>query len=167
MIRNLIFDFGGVLINLDMEAVPRGLRQFGIEHPGQNLMLLSQQYEKGLVTTDHFLEQTQKALKGSQIDQVREIWNQTIADFPLERLEYLEKLKATGRHRMFLLSNTNALHMEQVRKMMGTKRFDRFQSCFGAFYLSHEVGMRKPDPEIFQFVLDQNGLLPGRNPFYR
>jgi putative hydrolase of the HAD superfamily len=160
MIHNLIFDFGGVLINLDMEAVPRGLRQFGRELPGQNLILLSQQYEKGLVTTNHFLEQTQKALKGSQIDQVREIWNQTIADFPVEHLDFLEKLKATGRYRMYLLSNTNALHMEQVRKTMGMELFDRFHSCFKAFYLSHEVGMRKPDPEIFQFVLDQNGLLP-------
>ena len=82
MIRNLIFDFGGVLINLDLEAVPRGLSQFGIEIPGQDLILLSQQYEKGLVPTDHFLEQTHNLLKGSEIAEVREIWNQTIADFP-------------------------------------------------------------------------------------
>ncbi|MEJ2163761.1 MAG: HAD family phosphatase [Robiginitalea sp.] len=165
MIRNLIFDFGGVLINLDLEAVPKGLLEFGMEMPGQGLLQVSQHYEKGLVNTREFLEGVSEVVQGSQISDVERIWNQTIADFPLQRLEFLERLKESGRFRMFLLSNTNELHMEEVQKTMGSTTYDRFCSCFDGFYLSHELGMRKPDREIFQFVLNKNTLLPEQTLF--
>ena len=165
MIHNLIFDFGGVLINLDLEAVPVGLRKFGLDIPGPELIRISQRYEKGLMPTGTFLEEVHQVLKGSQIEEVRQIWNQTIGDFPIERLQFLEELKRTGRYRMFLLSNTNALHIQQVRLTMGREIFDRFYACFHGFYLSHEIGMRKPDPEIFEYVMQENKLLPGETLF--
>ena len=59
---------------------------------------------------------------------------------------------------MFLLSNTNALHIEYVQKYMGRERFKRFHKLFDGFYLSHEIGMRKPEQVIFEFVLDRNQL---------
>ena len=158
MLHNLIFDFGGVLINLDLEAVPRGLGRFGIGIPDPGLVQVSQEYEKGRVGTAEFLSRAQEYLPGSHPDEIIGIWNETIADFPAHRLEYLETLRNSGRYRMFLLSNTNALHMEQVQVVMGAKDFRRFQNCFEGFYLSHEIGMRKPEREIFEFVLDRNGL---------
>ncbi|MGA9238862.1 HAD family hydrolase [Robiginitalea sp.] len=160
MIQNIIFDFGGVFINLDMDAVNRGLNSYGLVAPGADLLSLSAQYEKGEVDSKTFLRRVQQSIPGSQEEGIRQIWNATIADFPFARLEFLIKLKESGRYRMFLLSNTNALHIEQVRDNMGKDNFDRFRGCFEAFYLSHEIGMRKPDPKIFSFVLDKNGLRP-------
>jgi putative hydrolase of the HAD superfamily len=160
MIRNLIFDFGGVLIDLDMEAVPRGLRSSGLEKAGAALVELSRQYETGKIPTDQFLREVRRSLPGSDEAQIRKIWNATVTRFPSERLDFLETLKASGEYHMFLLSNTNPLHVEQARANMGESDFMRFKSCFRKFYLSHEIGMRKPDAEIFEFVLQENDLDP-------
>jgi putative hydrolase of the HAD superfamily len=165
MIKNIIFDFGGVFINLDTDAVSRGLNSYGLIAPGADLLSLSEEYEKGEVDSKTFLRRVQQSIPGSQQEDIRQIWNRTIADFPLRRLDFLIKLKELGRYRMFLLSNTNALHIEQVRENMGRDIYDRFRGCFEAFYLSHEIGMRKPDPKIFSFVLNKNGLKPEQTLF--
>ncbi len=165
MIENIIFDFGGVFINLDAEAVPRGLRNFGVDFPQPELIALSQQYEKGVINSEAFLRGVNRCIPGSHTEDIRTIWNQMIADFPEERLEFLKDLKESGQYRMFLLSNTNALHIEQVKQTMGMASYNQFYSCFDSFYLSHEIGMRKPDREIFSFVLDENGLNPAHTLF--
>jgi putative hydrolase of the HAD superfamily len=165
MIENIIFDFGGVFINLDPLSVNRGLRSYGLEGPDETLLALSKRYEKGEVSSKAFIEGVMQALPGSAEEEVRRIWNGTIADFPPERLDFLCDLHRSGRYRMFLLSNTNALHIEAVREKMGIAAFTRFYDCFEKFYLSHEIGMRKPDPEIFSFVLETNGLQPGQTLF--
>ncbi len=158
MIKNLIFDFGGVLIDLDMDAVYRGLREYGIDSPGPELVTAGLHYETGKIDTEAFLGSVQAALPGSSQEQVRNIWNAMIRSVPEQRLEFLEALHQSGRYGMFLLSNTNALHIEQARANMGPQAFSRFKNCFQGFYLSHEIGMRKPEPEIFSFVLRQHGL---------
>ncbi|MEJ2585902.1 MAG: HAD family phosphatase [Robiginitalea sp.] len=165
MIKNLIFDFGGVLIDLDMEAVPRGLQNLGIASAGPDLVRLSQEYETGRIPTDYFLQEVRRNLPGSREEEIRRIWNATVTQFPKERLDFLEALKASRKYRMFLLSNTNPLHVEQARQNMGDRDFTRFRKCFRKFYLSHEIGMRKPSPEIFKFVLEENDLVPGETLF--
>jgi putative hydrolase of the HAD superfamily len=67
-------------------------------------------------------------------------------------------LAQANQHRLFLLSNTNDLHIECVKEQMGRMRFSRFKNAFEVFYLSYEIGMRKPDTEIFEFVLEKNQL---------
>lgn len=143
---------------MDTDAVARGLNSYGLTAPGAELLSLSEQYEKGEVDSKTFLRTVQKSIPGSEQEDIRQIWNATIADFPLKRLDFLLKLKELGRYRMFLLSNTNAMHIEQVQENMGKDIFDRFRWCFEAFYLSHEIGMRKPDPKIFSFVLNNHKL---------
>jgi putative hydrolase of the HAD superfamily len=165
MIKNIIFDFGGVFINLNHEAVSAGIKRYGLKAPDATLISLSQQYEKGEMDSKTFIETVHQVIPGSLRNEIRQIWNQTIADFPLERLEFLESLKETRQYRMFLLSNTNALHIEQVQENMGFAAFERFRKCFEAFYLSHQIGMRKPDSEIFKFVLEENNLCPGNTLF--
>ena len=104
-------------------------------------------------------------LEEAQPARLVSLWNQTIRDFPEERLVFLETLKQAGTHRMFLLSNTNDLHMEYVEAQMGQVLFQRFRTCFEGFYLSHQIGMRKPDPEIFRYVLQNHGLEAGETLF--
>jgi putative hydrolase of the HAD superfamily len=81
-----------------------------------------------------------------------------LLDFPDERLEFIEILAEEGDYRLFLLSNTNALHIPHVEKIMGSEKFNRFKNSFEKFYLSHEINLRKPNAEIYEFVLNENGL---------
>lgn len=165
MIKNVIFDFGDVLINLDKLAVPQGLAAYGAKAADGRLQRLATDYEKGLVTTDRFVEEASGMLGEKHPGKLVSLWNQTIRDFPEERLLFIEALRRSGTHRMFLLSNTNDLHMAYVAAQMGPERYGRFQACFEGFYLSHELGMRKPEPEIFRHVLKSHGLLAGETLF--
>ncbi len=160
MIKNIIFDLGDVLINLDKEALPKALTAYGAKAADPELLALSHAYEKGAISTDRFLVSAAERLGEPQKERLAAYWNQAILDFPEGRLTFLEALSAGGAYRMFLVSNTNDLHMERVRKTMGMERYVRFQKCFEGFYLSHEIGLRKPDPGIFLRLLDSHGLLP-------
>lgn len=165
MIKNLIFDFGDVLINLDKLAVPQGLAAYGASAADGRLQCLATDYEKGLVATDRFVGEACALLNENQPEKLVSLWNKTIRDFPEERLLFIEALRRAGTHRLFLLSNTNDLHMAYVAAQMGPERYGRFQACFEGFYLSHEVGMRKPEPEIFNHVLQTHGLQAGETLF--
>lgn len=87
-----------------------------------------------------------------------ESWNSILLDFPKQRLDFIKQLKQEGKYRLLLLSNTNDLHIDYVKKQVPF--FDEFQKCFDAFYLSQELAMRKPDPEIFEFILKTHQLKP-------
>ncbi len=165
MIKNIIFDFGDVLINLDKDALPKALTAYGSNAADPELLALSQAYEKGAISSDLFLDEAAARLGEQQKERLVGYWNRTILDFPDARLKFLEALSAGGAYRMFLLSNTNDLHMEYVRKTMGPQRYRRFQNCFEGFYLSYEMGLRKPEPGIFRQLLDSHGLLPAETLF--
>lgn len=160
MIRNIIFDFGDVLINLDKQAMPKALMAYGANAADPDLLALSNAYEKGEMSSEAFLEEAAARLGEPRSERLVGFWNQTILDFPEGHLEFLESLSAAGAYRMFLLSNTNDLHMEFVRQTMGRERYNRFQQCFEGFYLSFEMGLRKPEPGIFRSLLESHDLLP-------
>jgi putative hydrolase of the HAD superfamily len=158
MIENIILDFGDVFINLDKQATAREMQKFGFKSLTPELAELFAAYEKGLVTTEYFLDQTSYMFpKAGRINLIR-AWNSIILDFPEDRLKFIEKLAEEKDYRLFLLSNTNELHIDFVKQRMGKKRYARFKNCFEKFYLSHEINLRKPEPEIFEFVLNSNNL---------
>jgi haloacid dehalogenase superfamily, subfamily IA, variant 3 with third motif having DD or ED len=159
MIRNIIFDFGDVLINLDKPATARAMLPFGFSGITPSLDQLFKDYEKGLMESSEFLNEVSSHFPDANRDYLIQAWNAILLDFPEERLQFLEGLANEKEYRLFLLSNTNDLHMESVRQQMGMNRYNRFKNAFEVFYLSYEMGMRKPDEEIFQFVLDENGLV--------
>lgn len=165
MIKNLIFDFGDVLINLDKQAVPVGLATYGTRAVDGRLEGLARRYEKGQISTDRFLGDACAILQEPEPERLATLWNRTIRDFPEERLVFLENLKRAAGHRIFLLSNTNELHIQHVEKQMGPMRYGRFRACFEGYYLSHEIGMRKPDAAIFRHVLQSHGLEAGETLF--
>jgi putative hydrolase of the HAD superfamily len=87
-----------------------------------------------------------------------EAWNYILKDFPKHRLDFLKHLRDQNKYKLFLLSNTNEMHIEYVQKNVSF--FGEFKSCFDGFYLSHEIGIRKPDQHIYDYVLKQNDLNP-------
>lgn len=160
MIKNIILDFGDVLINLDKGATARAMMAYGFTQVDPGLAELFQAYEKGNMTTSEFLKRVSHQFPRVQVQDLITAWNAILLDFPEHRLEFLEELSGSEQYKLILLSNTNALHMERVERQMGPERFRRFRDAFDVFYLSHEMGMRKPDREIFEFVLQENGLTP-------
>ncbi|MEO1486349.1 MAG: HAD family phosphatase [Bacteroidota bacterium] len=158
MIRNLILDFGDVFINLDKPATARAMTPFGFTAIDAALQEVFNAYEKGTISSEAFLDMTQQRFPKARRTDLITAWNAILLDFPQARLEFLEQLAAEKQYRLFLLSNTNEIHIDHVKKVMGQEKFNRFQNAFEVFYLSYEMGMRKPDAEIFQFVLDQNQL---------
>ena len=160
MIKNIILDFGDVLINLDKPATAKAMVQHGFTEITPALEVLFQDYEKGFLSTSHFLDEVASHFPNANRDYLIEAWNSILLDFPEHRLEFIEQLARENQYKMILLSNTNDLHMERVKAEMGMERFLRFQNAFDVFYLSYEIGMRKPDTEIFDFVLQANEFLP-------
>lgn len=156
MINAIIFDFGDVFINLDKQATLDGLKNLGISHWNEDLNQLNLQYEVGSISGEYFLSGIQKHTNDASIEDIRKAWNAILADFPLYRLEFLQML--SQKYRLFLLSNTDAIHIDTFEQKTGTSFYSDFYQCFEKVYFSFEIGMRKPNPDVYNFVLDQNGL---------
>lgn len=164
MIKNIILDFGDIFINLDKPATALAMSKYGFKNITPELDAIFKTYEKGLITSQEFLENTQLLFPSASIDDLRNAWNAILLDFPEHRLNFIENLSKENTHRLFLLSNTNDIHINFIKKQMGS-RFGRFQNSFEVFYLSYEMKMRKPDKEIFEFVLEENHLIPKESLF--
>ncbi|WP_437369042.1 HAD family hydrolase [Maribacter litoralis] len=160
MIKNIIFDFGDIFINLDKQAPLLEMAKFGFTELTPELDTIFKEYEMGLLETDAFIDKLQAIFTNTTKQQIKDAWNSIILDFPEERLKFIEKLKSDNQYRLFLLSNTNDLHIEKVKESMGMERFNRFKNCFEVFYLSQEMKMRKPNTDIYEFVLKENNLIP-------
>ncbi|MDT7830642.1 HAD family phosphatase [Pricia sp. S334] len=159
MIKNIIFDFGDIFINLDKQVVHRELEKYGgIPELSPEILALNDTYEVGGISSEEFIEKLGEVFPESTSKEITRIWNSMLLDFPDERLHFIETLAKEGDYRLFLLSNTNALHIPHVETIMGSEKFNRFKNAFEKFYLSHEIKLRKPDAEIFEFVLGENGL---------
>ncbi|MFS4457091.1 HAD-IA family hydrolase [Maribacter sp. 2304DJ31-5] len=159
MIKNIIFDFGDIFINLDKAAFFKAMFRLGCTTLTPELDVLSKNYEMGLISSREFTLDIQKVFPKVTEKAIRSAWNSMILDFPEYRLEFIRQLKSENKYRLFLLSNTNALHIDHVIKTMGKGRYLKFKNCFEQFYLSHEIHLRKPNGDIYEFVLKENNLI--------
>ena len=160
MIKNIIFDFGDIFINLDKEIIFREMQRYGNPSLTPELVVLSNAFEVGQISPDIFINGLQSYFPMASTQEIIAIWNGMLLDFPNYRLKFIEKLAKEKEYRLFLLSNTNALHIPEVVKIMGDFKFQRFKNSFEQFYLSHEIHLRKPNTDIYEFVLEKNGLDP-------
>ncbi|WP_405568060.1 HAD family hydrolase [Polaribacter sp. Asnod6-C07] len=158
MIKNIIFDFGDIFINLDKEGTYKAMAALGVTNITPEMIEVYHQYEKGLMTTEDFINFYYNKFKINKTDLVA-AWNAVLLDFPQRRLDFLKELAASKKYRLFLLSNTNELHIQSVIDTVGETFFNEFKDCFEQFYLSHEIHFRKPDSEIYEFVLNENNLI--------
>jgi putative hydrolase of the HAD superfamily len=158
MIKNIIFDFGDIFINLDKQATYREMEKLGVTQIPEGMMTNYYNYEKGLISTDDFIAFYQKKFPFIKRQELVDAWNAILLDFPNHRLEFLRELSASKQYRLFLLSNTNELHITWVQQHWGMELYNEFKNCFEQFYLSHEINFRKPDAEIYKFVLNENNL---------
>jgi putative hydrolase of the HAD superfamily len=158
MIKTLLFDFGDVFLNLDKEATFRELKKLGLNGFSPEMEELNNAYEKGEVTSTEFVEYYHKWFPQANKQDLVDAWNAILLDFPKHRIEFIENLATSKKYQLLLLSNTNEIHIDWVK--YNIEYYDRFKNCFEKFYLSHEIGLRKPDAEVFKFVLNENNLNP-------
>ena len=158
MIKAIIFDFGDVFINLDKEATNRNLKEMNIDELPEAISAKNREYEQGFVTSDEISEHYRTQFPQMQKDDFLNSWNSILLEFPEYRFKFIQKLSEQKDYKLILLSNTNENHIEYIKQHVSF--YEDFKNCFDAFYLSHEIGMRKPNPDIFEFVMEENGLKP-------
>lgn len=169
-IKNIIFDLGGVIINLAVEkthqafAALSGLPLEEIKnrvHHGAYF----HEYEKGLIADAEFRNHLRESLNLKVTDTELDVaWNAMLLDIPIERIQLLERLKKN--YSLYLLSNTNNIHLQCfskiVQQLTGKERIDYY---FHDAYYSHLLKLSKPDVAIYKHVLTQNNLQPAETIF--
>ena len=163
MINTIIFDFGDIFINLDKEAPRVAFAKLGLKTWSEDLEELNLSFEKGKISELQFIEGFQKKIPDVSLKEIRSAWNTILLDFPLYRLEFLQML--SQKYRLFLLSNTDSIHINRFQHVAGTTFYREFYECFERVYFSFELGMRKPEANIFNYLIKQHGLIPKRTLF--
>jgi putative hydrolase of the HAD superfamily len=163
--KAILFDLGGVLIDINYQATQLAFEDLGIRDFKERYTQLAQnelfdRFECGEVSPQHFVNLLLPfAQTGTSPNQVVAAWNAMIGEFPQRKLELLTQLK-NQKQALYLLSNTNALHMVEVAKSLQKFSDSDLNSFFEMVFLSHEIGKRKPHPETFIWVCQQMGFEP-------
>ena len=160
MIKNIIFDFGDVFINLDKSATIEELHRLGVNEVTEEMLDIAKAYEVGRISSQEFINAFTELHPHISDQQFIDAWNAILKDFPLHRLDFIKELNASGSYRLFLLSNTNDLHISWIQDDWQEELYSEFKRQFEQFYLSHEINLRKPNKDIFEFVLIENQLKP-------
>ena len=158
----LLFDLGGVLIDVDYHKTIDAFSQLGVQNPsdlynqfGQNQLF--DQYEKGEVPSKFFLEQLKPLTKNNTSESdIVTAWNAMIGDFPTEKLDFIAEL--SQHNPCFLLSNTNEIHLKKAIENLQKTAVKNLDDLFIKCYYSHIIGKRKPEVETFKWVVDQMGM---------
>ncbi|MFA7272428.1 MAG: HAD family phosphatase [Crocinitomicaceae bacterium] len=163
-VKAILFDLGGVLINLDYQKTIAAFESLGINN-FQEIYSQAQQnhlfddLETGKISSFHFINRLLDLLpQGCNPNQVVFAWNAMILDFPAHRLEFLQKL--SQKYELYLLSNTNDLHMEKVRRELKKSSEMPLEHYFKTVFLSQEIKDRKPNASIFEHVSRTIGFPP-------
>ncbi len=163
MINAIIFDFGDIFINLEKDAQIEAFKKLGLPGPNEELLEMNDKFEKGEISELQFLESFYKFIPNATVEEIRNAWNVIIGEFPLYRLEFLQLL--SNKYKLFLLTNTDEIHIDRFEHNVGISFFSDFYQCFEKVYYSYEMGMRKPDINIFTTILNKHDLSAKRTLF--
>ncbi len=162
-IKNIIFDLGGVLLNLDIGQTLQAYKNMGLTNIEDYFRIghaasFFKKYETGDIGDEEFIESIfrMEGNTGSRKD-ILAAWNAMLLDFPEERVVWLQGLK--DRYRLFLFSNTNALHLVHFQDAFFNRYGFPMDDLFEKAYYSHLAGVRKPDAASYQLVLNENNLV--------
>lgn len=163
-VKNIIFDLGGVIIDIDYHLASAAFKKLGIVdfdnfYSKAKQSTLFDDFEKGIISNTQFRNTLRQYLPDEISDrQIDDAWNAMLIGIPSHRIDFLQSL--AKRYRIFLLSNTNKIHIDAFTSM-NDEKFGKgyFESIFEKYYYSSVIGMRKPEAEIFEFVLAENKLI--------
>jgi len=169
-IRNIIFDWGGVITDLHFNATKQAFQDLGLaiwdesipHDPHDDLFI---PFETGILSPAQFRERVRKYCSHQVSDEsIDNAWNAMLGDLPEERWHILDQAK--NQFRTFLLSNTNAIHLsyyfDRLKEIYGTYGYTHL---FNKTYYSYELGLRKPNADIFKYVIKDAGIIPKETMF--
>ena len=162
MIKNIIFDLGGVIYDIDYNKTINAFKNLGIKNFEQIIDKAGQQnffndFETGKLSKSEFFTKINSLVQDPLTDfQITSAWNSMLLNFMPDAIDCLDKI--SSRYRLFLLSNTNEIHIDFILHQVGQKYFSFFCKKFEKVYLSYEIGKRKPHSYVFEDVIKENFL---------
>tara|TARA_B100001142_G_C14328393_1_gene653125 strand:- start:1984 stop:2604 length:621 start_codon:yes stop_codon:yes gene_type:complete len=161
-ITAIIFDLGAVILNIKYENTINEFERLGLKNASSFYSKkiqshLFNQIEIGKISEREFLCKLKEEMPNACIMQIRNAWNNMLLDLPERRLKLLQELKIS--YPIFLLSNTNAIHISELKRKLGKNNYSKFCNLFNKIYYSHKIGVRKPSIKAFQLILNENNLL--------
>ncbi len=162
MIKHIIFDLGGVVLNIDFNKAAKSFKKLGLDdfeglYSKAAQSKLFDRLERGIISPTEFRKELRE-LAGIEMNdqQIDQAWNDLILDFPPARLQLLQDLRSN--YKLYLLSNTNKIHADFYNQDLRENHgIDGLEELFDKVYYSHEIALRKPDAAPFEYLLnDQN-----------
>ena len=164
-IKNIIFDWGGVITDLDFNACIEAFRKYGLDSLFEqyNMNFQKEFYtrlEMGMISPEEFRTELRKLIPNPITDnELDNAWAALLCELPRERWNFLHKVRK--HYRTFLLSNTNKIHVDTYfQRIYESYGVYGYRHLFEKTYFSYELKMRKPDIKIFKFVLKDSNLKP-------
>ena len=155
-IDTLIFDFGGVIINLDYSKPVEEFKKLGILdseklYSKKEQTSLFDSLECGQISDENFLNEIRKKSNTNDLELIKKAWNSILLNIPEERVHLLKKLSL--KYKIYLLSNTNSIHLNEIISAYGEKKWRNFINIFNDVYFSNQIGMRKPNEDVFFYLI--------------
>jgi putative hydrolase of the HAD superfamily len=164
MLKNIVFDMGGVLIDLNRNACIEAFRQLGFSDVDKYIGEFVQsdvflKLEEGKISENGFYAEIKKIIGGSiSNEDIRTAWLCFLLSIPNKKLELLLLLKK--QYNVYLLSNTNPIHFPYIVETQFCKNGHALSDYFDKCFLSYQLNMSKPRAEIFTYLLQSEDLLP-------
>jgi putative hydrolase of the HAD superfamily len=169
-VKNIIFDLGNVIVNLDFDATINAFNALGsnVDLMDHKMVYADETFyniEVGKISPSVFLDEVRKILKDSNLsdNQIVEAWCAMFLDTPENRVKKLQELGE--KYNLYVFSNTNQLHIDRfIDDFNSVYHFD-FNSLFTHVYYSHDIHERKPDVSAFEKVIELSGVTPDETLF--
>lgn len=161
-IKQVLFDLGGVLYHIDYTLSIKAFELLGIDDFDEHFSQQQQngmfdKLETGELNTIDFIDGMMKILPDSNEKEIMVAWNAMLLGLPKKNLEFIHNLSM--HMPIYLLSNTNGIHIQHIEKELSQSfGIQSIKSLFTKTYLSHEIGLRKPNKEAFEWVLSDANI---------
>ncbi|MEI8113885.1 MAG: HAD family phosphatase [Bacteroidia bacterium] len=168
-IKNIVFDLGGVLLNIDPKKTIVAFGKLGMDQLVGDHGLsydhdIFYQMEQGKITPQEFRNGVRKLLPVEVSDQeIDDAWTAMLLDFPVIRVDLVKNLRKE--FKIYLFSNTNAIHVEKYHSNFRNQHEFEVSTLFEKDFYSNEIGFRKPSPESFQEIIRLSGINPEESLF--
>ena len=170
MIRNIVFDLGGVIMTICQEEAIKRFKSIGFKNVEDYLNPYTQtdifgDIEEGKISAEQFRAKLSELIgKEVSYEECKFAWLGYRQDVPLRNLDILRKLKVQG-YKLILLSNTNPFMMSWGLSGEFDGNGNSLESYFDSLYLSYKLGVMKPNKKIFQYIIDNEKIQPGESLF--
>lgn len=160
----IVFDYGGVIIDLFPEKTRNAFLRLGIKNPDElyspnGQIKLFDEFDKGMIQPSDFLKELKKYFHSSvKLEEITEAWNAMLGLINTEKLEFIALLRK--KCKVCILSNTNEIHLSYVKQKFQDIHFPGIEHFFDEVYYSCRLGMRKPEKEIFELVMKKYNVHP-------